>query len=295
MGVKNTILRNIALRIAYQGQCFAGWQCQPRERTVEAELRQALYKMHKHEVVLYAAGRTDAGVHATGQVANFHSDIRAESLPAGRFREALNSRLSKDIRILQSWQVPPDFHARHSARARVYHYRIVQGPGCTPEQRQQAWYVRTPELDLAVLNCMLSPLLGEHDFSAFTVAGDQARSKVRRLYAASFYCEGPYLLLRIVGNAFLWHMVRSIIGTAVGLYRHYYQQLEEQTVSAGLWRNLHAEVYAQRHALREQLARRLAGEDLIGGHTGFKAPAHGLSLSQVLYPGPDGRPWQWQL
>ncbi|WGK68860.1 tRNA pseudouridine(38-40) synthase TruA [Candidatus Haliotispira prima] len=344
-------LRNIALRIAYQGDSFAGWQYQPRERTVEGELRKALNKLHKRSpvesirdgVTLYAAGRTDAGVHATGQVANFFSDIRTESLSAPKFREALNSHLSKDVRVLQSREVPGDFHARYSARARVYHYRLIQGRGSSPDQRQNAWYVGTPWLDVAVLNCMVGPLIGKHDFSAFTVARDQAKTKVRRIYAASFYPEGPYLVFRIVGNAFLWHMVRSIVGTAIGLYSQDFGKAgslgesmavpccplpsplssgggltespamssaktsaEVSVTSCGgmdrmeMGRDAETEspsqgMYERRFLLRDRMAGYLRQEGLTGGHTGFNAPAHGLTLSRVIYPGQDGLPWQWQL
>ncbi len=292
-------LRNIAIKIAYCGQNFAGWQCQPQCRTVEGDLREALNKLHKgsleapdqNGVVLYAAGRTDAGVHASAQVANFYTDISARSLAAERFREALNSHLAKDIRILQSWEVPTNFHARYSALARVYHYRIIQDLSCVPEQRSQAWYVRAPQLDVAVLNSMVAPLLGEHDFSAFTVAGDQAKTKVRRVYSLSFYYQGPYIVFRIVGNAFLWHMVRSIVGTAVGLYCQRHKVLARNFAAAKIYDIM----YAQRFELREQMARRLAKQDLSGGHTGFNAPPHGLCLNQVIYAQKNqkGLDWQW--
>ncbi|MEM9423309.1 MAG: tRNA pseudouridine(38-40) synthase TruA [Spirochaetota bacterium] len=266
--------RNIAVKIAYQGQGFVGWQSQARGRTVEDELRGALGKLHKTPVSLYAAGRTDSGVHATGQVANFYSHLK--NLSGTGFRVALNSLLPKDIRIRQSWEVPPDFHARYSARMRVYHYRMIQGQSCSPDQRQNAWYVRSPKLDTAVLNCMVSPLIGEHDFSAFALAGDQAPTKIRTLSAASFYCEGPYLIFRIAGNAFLWRMVRSIVGTVVGLYSQRMKALQGDF--------LYEQIYEQRHDLRRQIARRLAGEGLCNGHVGFSAPAHGLTLTQVVYP-----------
>ena len=140
-------LRNIALKIAYQGQGFAGWQCQPQQRTVEEELRRALGLLHDDgaKIQLYGAGRTDSGVHASGQVANFTT--QNQSIPGSRFREALNARLPKDVRILQSREVEPGFHARYSARARAYEYRIIQNASPPPEQRQHAWYLRAPQLD----------------------------------------------------------------------------------------------------------------------------------------------------
>ena len=269
-------MRNIALKIAYRGQGFAGWQCQQQQRTVEGELLRALGLLDSTnrgaKIKLYGAGRTDSGVHASGQVANFTT--QNQSIPAHRFREALNARLPKDLRILQSREVAQDFHARYSAKARAYEYRIIQTASPTPEQRQNAWYLRAPQMDLAILNCMAAPLVGEHDFSAFTVSGDQAKRKVRSIYAASFYCEGPYLVFRIVGNAFLWHMVRSIVGTLIGLYRRQHKQLCADYPGEKL-----ETLYRGRYELRHQIAAYL----LQTKHTGFKAPAHGLNLAAVYY------------
>ena len=280
--------RNIALKIAYQGQDFAGWQRQPKERTVEGELHKALglLKMHSAncgaKIKLYGAGRTDKGVHASGQVANFYT--QNHSVPAHRFREALNARLPKDVRILQSCEVEPDFHARYSARARAYEYRIIQSASLAPEQKQNAWYLCAPRLDLAILNCMAGPLIGEHDFSAFTVSGDQAKRKVRTIYAASFYCDGPYVVFRIVGNAFLWHMVRSIVGTLIGLYnrqcKHFQNCSTACTDHSGTEETtLLEELYCGRYGLRGQIAQYLLQTE----HSGFKAPSHGLNLAEVYY------------
>ncbi len=275
----NKPLRNIALKIAYQGKGFLGWQWQPNARTVEGEIRAALARLHKRsslrDVVLYAAGRTDSGVHAIGQVANFYSDISSDSLPANKFCMAINSQLPNDVRILHSWEVSNNFHARYTACMRIYHYRIVQGQSCVPEQRQMAWYVRTPQLDTSILNCMLRPLLGEHDFSSFTVSRDQAKTKIRCIHAAYFYYQGPYIVFYIAGNAFLWHMVRIIVGTVTGLYSQYFTALVQSQSN-----NIYQELYAHRHSLREQVALCLARKQ----HSGFNAPAHGLTLSQVVYP-----------
>ena len=281
-------MRNIALKIAYQGQNFVGWQCQPIGRTVEGELRKVLVRLHKrttlHEIPLYGAGRTDSGVHATGQVANFYSDINSSSLPAQCFREAINSLLPKDIRILQSWEAPGNFHARYSARRRIYHYRITQSRACPPEQRQNAWYLRSPRLDIAILNCMVAPLIGEHDFSNFTVARDQTKTKIRHIYAISFYVEGSYIVFRIVGNAFLWHMVRRIVGTTIGLYSQYLKQLSKSNNSVTQPYEPYEELYTQRYELRKQMELYLQNKARLYCQLGHEiAPAHGLTLNEVIY------------
>jgi len=212
-------LRNIALRVSYDGTNFLGWQRQSeaahgKGRTVQEEIERALAKMHGHPVALIGSGRTDSGVHAAGQVANFHTDIA--SIPADRFVPALNSMLPRDVRILDSREVTPEFHARFDARARTYRFFIYCGKHPMAHEMPYVWHLgRWP--DVAKLNRMAACLAGEIDCSTFTASGDQSKTRSRYLYGARFFPEGEKLVFEISANAFLWKMVRSITGTLLDL------------------------------------------------------------------------------
>ncbi len=256
--------RNIRLVLAYDGTDFYGWQVQQEGRTVQGVLQASLERMHGHPVRVIGAGRTDSGVHATGQVASFISDL--DSVPAHRFREAVNSFLPRDVRVLASAEASPRFHARRSARQRLYRYYISLAPVLLPHLRNYCyWMRRTP--DIRVLSQMASRLVGEHDFSAFSAEGDANVSKVRAVSVSSFHAEGGMLVYTIAANSFLWKMVRTIVGT--------FLELEEQGAGAA---DLAAVLESRDH-----------------GRAGGTAPARGLFLERVMYdeqtqegPGPAG-------
>lgn len=213
--------RNISLRISYDGSKFLGWQKQNEKalgkgRTVQEEIERVLEKMHGHEVPLIGSGRTDSGVHAAGQVANFYTDI--QSIPAKRFVPALNSMLPKDIRILDSVEVHASFHSRFDARSRTYRYFLYCGEFPLAHQLPYVWHIaRWP--NITKLNSMASCLIGEIDCSTFVAAGDQCKTRTRYIYGAHFFFEGECLVFEITASAFLWKMVRSIIGTLIELER----------------------------------------------------------------------------
>lgn len=211
------ILRNIRLDISYDGTNFAGWQKQSASsaaRTVQGELEAALFRLHKKSIPLVGSGRTDAGVHAAGQVANFHTDIAA--MPAERFVPALNSLLPPDVRILRAQEVQPGFHARFDARERTYRYFLDCSVSVPAYELPYCWPLfRRP--DVRRLNSMASVLHGEMDCSVFAAAGDKSFSKSRFFYRAGFFPEGRKLVFQISANAFLWKMVRSILGTILDL------------------------------------------------------------------------------
>lgn len=216
---KNPGFRNIVLRISYDGTRFLGWQRQNKEaagkgRTVQEEIEKALEKMHGHPVSLSGSGRTDSGVHAAGQVANFFTDI--ERIPAYRFLHALNSILSHDIRILDSGDAAPGFHARFNARARTYRYFIYCGKHPLAHEMPYIWHLRRWP-DVVKLNRMAAYLSGEIDCTTFAAIGDKSNSKFRFLFGANFFPEGEMLVFEITANAFLWKMVRSIVGTLLFL------------------------------------------------------------------------------
>jgi tRNA pseudouridine38-40 synthase len=206
--------RNIRIVLSYDGTDFLGWQTQQEGRTVQSEVEKALEKIHKHPVHIHAAGRTDSGVHAVGQVINFFTDI--DSIPVERFTPAVNSLLPFDVRALKSEEVPETFHARFDARLREYRYYIYPKPIVPPYYRRYcSWISFRP--NLARMNRMASFILGTHDFTSFSALRDPNPSKVRTIHSASFFPEGPFLVFRITGVSFLWHMVRNLVGTFLSL------------------------------------------------------------------------------
>ena len=204
--------RNIKLTIAYDGTDFCGWQRQENDRTVQAVIEQALEKMHRSQVNLTGAGRTDTGVHAAGQTANFNTDI--DSIPADRFAPALNALLPHDVRILEACEENDNFHARFSAVSRTYRYQFICSPLAAALPHERLYNLRLfryPRID--ILNAYGRLLLGETNCAIFSSAGDTSNSKYRYIYRSSFFIEGNRLIFEICANAFLRKMVRSVAGT----------------------------------------------------------------------------------
>jgi len=208
--------RNIKIIAAYDGTDFCGWQRQEKGRTVQGVIEDALRKMHGVQVNLTGSGRTDAGVHAKGQAANFYTDI--ESIAADRFVPALNSLLPHDVRILEACEVEKKFHSRFNAKARTYRYQFLCRRLLPYERRYNLRLFNTPRLD--ILNAYGRILLGEIDCTIFAGAGDTSKSKTRYIYKAHFYIERDCLIFEICANAFLRNMVRSVAGT----FLHYEEQ-----------------------------------------------------------------------
>lgn len=249
-------LRNIRLTLAYDGSEFVGWQVQKNGRTVQGAVEQALARMHGHPVHLQGAGRTDTGVHATGQVANFHTDL--DSVPGPRWCVALNSYLPHDVRALTSSEADPAFNAKGSARLRGYAYQLLPAGIGLPHLRRYCWKIpRRP--DLAALNRLAAVFLGTHDFTTFAAAGDPSSSKVRRVLSSCFHPEGPFLVYRIAATSFVWRMVRSLLGTMIECERDGRNPVE--------------------------LAQALAACDR--SRAGPSAPARGLFLERVVYDGDE--------
>ena len=202
--------RNILLDLAYDGTDFCGWQIQRRDRTVQGELERALSELHGTRVVLHAAGRTDSGVHASEQRANFHTTMA--SIPSERFRDAINSRLPLDVRVLRSRRVADDFHARYDAVLRTYHYQLLVSPVQLPRYRNYCHRISgTP--DIRALNRLAAQLIGEHDFSSLGLPPKEGGHAVRRVESAAFVPRPPFIVFQISANAFLWKMVRTIVAT----------------------------------------------------------------------------------
>lgn len=199
---------NIKVVLEYDGAGFAGWQQQAHGRTVEAVLRRALRELTGKDHVVYAAGRTDAGAHAEGQVVNFRfeSRITPEQLVA-----ALNARLPEDVAALSADAVPDGFHARYSARWRRYRYRYLDRRGRPALQRRRCWHVAGP-LDVEAMAKAASGLVGRHDWTSFCSASEPKDQRVREMRSAKVTRRGDYVELELVAEGFLRGLARSIAG-----------------------------------------------------------------------------------
>ena len=199
----------LRLTLEYDGTGFRGWARQPGERTVEAVVRGALDAAYAEWSDLAVAGRTDTGVHATGQV------VSAEvggGPPVARAAEALNASLPKDVAVVAAAEAPSDFHARFSARARSYRYRVLTRRARSPlEARRALWWPRPLDEDALAAAAALLP--GDHDFTAFTPAETQHESFRRLVSAAAWERRGEELHFTITAESFLRHMVRTLVGT----------------------------------------------------------------------------------
>lgn len=218
--------RNILLTISYDGTDFCGWQRQdnkkglPNDRTVQEEIEKALEKLHKQKVILYGSGRTDSGVHAVGQSANFYSPI--DSIPVKNYIRALNSILPKDVRIMDAEEKDSDFNARFSATSRVYRYFINPHEVQNAAMSRFTWNVQNYVPNIKKLNALASCLKGEIDCASFAASGDKSVSTNRYLNDAFFFVqkdtfENELLVFQIEANAFLWKMVRTLTGTLINL------------------------------------------------------------------------------
>jgi tRNA pseudouridine38-40 synthase len=199
----------VKLTLEYDGTEFAGWAAQPGQRTVEGVLRRALDEAYSSWASLAVAGRTDAGVHAVGQVASFHAN---GGPPAERAAQALNPLLPDDVTVTAAVAAADDFHARFSARSRSYRYRIWRRATQSPfERRRSLWHPRP--LDKEMLRATAAVIVGEHDFRAFTPTETQHDSFVRVVTDAAWESDGHVLAFTITADSFLRHMVRTLVGT----------------------------------------------------------------------------------
>jgi tRNA pseudouridine38-40 synthase len=201
----------LKLTLEYDGLDFHGWAAQPELRTVEGELRTALDKVFPQWSDLGGAGRTDTGVHATGQVASLSVD---GGPPPERAAGALNAELPDDLAVREVEQAPADFHARHSALARSYRYRIWRRSTPSPFELGRSWWLRRP-FDEEKLADAADAILGEHDFRAFTPTDTQHHVFLRNVHSAAWHRRGDVLELEITADSFLRHMVRTLVGTMV--------------------------------------------------------------------------------
>lgn len=207
-------MRNIKLTIEYDGTDLSGWQRQANAPTVQQHIEERLRTMTGEDTVLTGASRTDAGVHALGQVANFKTET---AIPLHGIRLGLNGTLPDSIAIVDAVEVPDDFHARFSASGKRYRYAIVNRANPSPLRARTSW-LRPRPLDVAAMEAAAAHMIGERDFSAFRAAGCTARTATREVTEVSLIRRGDDLLwVEVRGNAFLRNMVRIMVGTLVGV------------------------------------------------------------------------------
>jgi tRNA pseudouridine38-40 synthase len=243
--------RNIKLVLGFEGTAYHGWQIQRRHRTVQGELRKAIRLITGEQTNPFGSGRTDAGTHARAFVASFETCC---TIPARNLVRALNSKLPPDIRVLSARDVSPDFHARLSARSKVYRYQIYRGSVIPPHLAREHFHYPYA-IDVGIMMRAAQLFEGAHDFASFAARGGKRENTVRHIFGCQLKSAGHRLRLTVEGNGFLHHMVRNMAGTLLELGR-------------GLM------TWDEFRALFERRDRTLAG---------FTAPARGLTLLRVRY------------
>jgi tRNA pseudouridine38-40 synthase len=272
------IVRNLKLILAYEGSEFAGWQVQPERATIQGTLASAIGRLTGENVLPQGSGRTDAGVHALAQVATFAT---ASSIPTENWIKALNDILPAAIRVLEVAEAAPDFHARKSAHAKTYRYRMYRGAICPPFLARYVWHYPFPLDEDAMAQCA-ALVVGEHDFTSFAAVdlerseriaavanldrgghgetrGKAQESNVRTIFSSAWRREGDEFIYTVRGSGFLHHMVRNLVGTFL-------------VVGKGTLR-------------QEDFASVLAAHDRSAA--GATAPASGLYLVGVEYTAAD--------
>ena len=256
--------RRLKFIVAYDGASFAGWQSQTHQNTIQDHLERAFERAGAGPLRVHGAGRTDAGVHALAQCA--HADLPRESLSAGRWMGALNALLPPTIRVVRCRYVSKQFHARFSAKGKLYRYRIWSAPVLVPFEYGRAWHITTP-LDFELLNAAAQEFVGTHDFAGFTAnrgrsakRRDLSRGKpeadtIRTIHSVRVRRSGPCVSIDFDGDGFLYKMVRLIVGSVLQ------SALGKSTV--------------------KQIAERL--DSGPSGSTRLVAPAEGLFLVRVRY------------
>ena len=204
-------MRNIKVRIEYDGKNFNGWQKQPDKLNIQGEIERAIYEVTGEQVDVIASGRTDAGVHSLGQTANFkiENDMPLEKIPL-----AINSKLKKTVRIQSAEEVEERFHSRYSCKGKKYRYIINNAPIESALYRDYELHI-SQKLDLEKMKEAIKYFVGEHDFSAFKSSGTSSKNSVREIYSAEIIEDGARLRIELTGNGFLYNMVRIISGTLV--------------------------------------------------------------------------------
>lgn len=243
-------MRNLKLTIQYNGQNYCGWQKQPDSLGIQGTIEKAIYDITREEVKITGSGRTDAGVHALGQVANFKTN---SNIPANKMPNALNAKLPKDISIIDCIEVDEDFHSRYSAKKKRYRYLIHNSPYRNPIYKDISYHVKY-DLDFDKMCKEAKSLIGEYDFKGFMSSGSSVKDTIRTIYDITLTKEDGLIVMEVEGNGFLYNMVRIIAGTLVDIGR------------GRITKNLEEVIKSKNR-----------------GECGHTAPAHGLFLKKVDY------------
>lgn len=231
-------MRNIVLKIAYDGTDYHGFQRQlpenPSTIAIQNILEIKLQKIFGDKIEISAAGRTDSGVHALGQVINFHTN---GTIPVEKIPIAASNLLPKDIVVLDAWEADSNFNARHSAKSKIYIYRILTGLVSNPFVNRYVWHIRYP-LNFEAMSEALSIIVGKHDFSAFRASGGAPMSPIRTIFQADINSEeNSQLQIKIHANGFLYHMARNIVGSLVAVGRGRFSVEDFRKIFEGRDRN----------------------------------------------------------
>lgn len=244
-------MKRIKLIVAYDGTNYCGWQAQPGMLTIEGVLNETLSQVLQEEICIIGASRTDAGVHAKGNVAVFNTNTR---IPAEKICYAVNRYLPWDIRILDSTEVSPDFHPRKVSCRKTYEYKILNRDIAIPTERLYSYFVYY-NMDIKAMQEAAGFLIGEHDFKSFCSSKTQVLDTVRTIYSLNVEKDGEIIKITVTGNGFLYNMVRIIAGTLIEVGRGIKCPADMDKIIKGLDRKL----------------------------AGPTAPAHGLTLIGIKY------------
>lgn len=245
-------MRRIFLEIAYDGSNYSGWQLQNNALSIQEVIDKALSEWLGEEIHTIGASRTDAGVHALGNVAVFDTESK---IPGEKFSFGLNSRLPDDICIQQSYEVPMDFHPRFTQTVKTYEYKILNRKFPDPTRRTDSLFYHG-RLDEEAMNAAAACLVGPHDFKSFCAVNHDAKTTVRTIYAVSVWREDDMIYFQITGNGFLYNMVRIIAGTLIEVGKGNLKPSDMKKI--------------------------LEAKDRAAA--GPTAPAHGLTLMEIEYP-----------
>ncbi|MEG1411555.1 MAG: tRNA pseudouridine(38-40) synthase TruA [Terrisporobacter sp.] len=243
-------MRNIKLTIQYNGKNYCGWQKQNDSLGIQGTIEQAIKEITKEDIKINGSGRTDAGVHALGQVANFNTDCK---IPVDKIPNALNSKLPEDIAIINAEEKELNFHSRHCAKGKRYRYMIYNSIYRSPIYNDIAYFVKY-DLDFEKMEEEAKTLIGTHDFKGFMSSGSSVVNTVRTIYDIKISKQEELIIIEVEGNGFLYNMVRILVGTLVDIGRG---RIDTDMLS-----------------IIKSKTRSMAG------HT---APAHGLFLKKVDY------------
>ena len=243
-------MRNIKITIQYNGKNYCGWQKQNNSPGIQGTIEKAIFDITREEVKITGSGRTDAGVHALGQVANFKTNSQ---IPVDRIPNALNAKLPKDISIVKAEDVDEDFHSRYSAKKKTYRYQVYNSLYRSPIYADISYPVKY-DLDIDKMKKEAKSLIGTYDFKGFMSSGSSVIDTVRTIYNIEVSKSEDLIIIEIEGNGFLYNMVRIIAGTLVDIGR--------------------GRIAEKMSTIIESKSRSMAG------HT---APAHGLFLKKVDY------------